>query len=72
MKNYIADDGSEELIGTDVVETESLLSFQKQLDEREHPGKIMRNMEFLCFVEEANCNSKFFSIYNCLLLSKKS
>lgn len=50
-KSCAADDWSEELIGTDVMETKSLLGFQKLLDECEYPGKIMKNIKLLCFVE---------------------
>lgn len=50
-KSCAADDWSEELIGTDVMESKSLLGFQKQLDKCEYPGKIMKNIKFLCFVE---------------------
>lgn len=47
----VADDWSEELIGTDVMETKSLLGFKKQLDECKYPQQIMKNIKFLCFVE---------------------
>lgn len=61
-KNYVADSWSEELIGTDVMETKSLLCFQKQLDGCEHPGQIMNNIKSLCSVEKANCNRVQFTV----------